>query len=145
MTIFFSRLHAVSIVVVTVLVLCLPTSSESGSKPRNKSVEKKFQQGENNLKGRARWEWTLLEDGKQVDKGTFMGYVDGRICHGREQKEVGSWKWVKAKAKDKINATFTYPKLAGSWNFVLVKTRPPTYEGKAKKGTRRIHLEIVND
>src|SRR5262249_49353745 len=112
------------------LVLCLATTSESGAQGKGKSPPKKFVPGEDHLKNKARWEWRILSaSGKQLDKGTFMGYVDGRICHGSNQKQVGSWE---STGKGSLTATFTWPRLKGAWDLQLTGAKVPTYEGKPK-------------
>jgi hypothetical protein len=140
MTARFPRLLLVAFAAVTTLMLVLPATSESGG---NKNPDKKFKPGEDHLKNKARWQWTLQEGGKEVDKGTFMGYTDGKICHGEDQKQIGNWK--KTKTVGTLAVTFNYPRLEGSWTFVMTRGVPPTYDCKDKGGTKRLHVEILND
>jgi hypothetical protein len=126
-----ARLQSTLIVVATALGLWLLATPESGGQGKDKAPEPKYVQGEDHLKGKARWEWQLLDSGgKELDKGTFMGYVDGKICHGTEQKQVGTWK---STAKGTLAVSFTWPRLKGNWNFKLVNNNPPTYEAAPSK------------
>lgn len=131
------------------LLLCLPSTSESGGgkakskdKTGNTPTEKPYVQGEDHLKDKARWNWTLLDNGKEADKGTFMGYVDGKIKHGTTQEDVGTWK---STAKGTVSVNFTWPRLKGAWEFKMVKAEPPTYDGKMKGAAKKLVLEIRND
>ncbi len=142
MTISRVRIFMATVTAMASILLSFPLTAESGDKGNDKKIEKKFEKGKNNLEGRARWNWTLTDNGTKVDQGTFMGYVDGKISFGKNKKEVGSWKKVGPKT---ITATFSWPKLAGTWTFVQTKANPPTYDGKEAKGSRKIHLEIIND
>lgn len=142
------KLHAPFVLLVSALLLCLPARSESGGKNKktdkaDKTAEKKFESGQDHLKGRARWEWKLYEGNKKVDDGTFMGYVDGRICHGKDQVLVGNWKF--ADAKDAVSVTFTWPRLKGTFLMQMTRGDPPTYEGTSGKAKKKLFVEIFND
>jgi hypothetical protein len=144
-------LPSLAAVLAMTLALCLLAPSESGGQGngKDKAPERKYVPGENHLKGKARWEWHLLSGGKEVDKGTFMGYVDGTIKHGTDQKQVGTWK---SNGPDSVSVTFTWPRLKGSWEFRRVEAKVPTYEGtlkvaSQKKSTKveKLRVEILND
>jgi hypothetical protein len=134
------RLQAAFVVLATLLVCCPGYSQTEKGKDKDKKAEKK---AGDNLPGKARWEWKLFDKGDRtpVESGTFMGYLDGRICHGKKQNEVGSWKWT---GTDTVTATFTFPKLEGTWDLQRLKGKVPTFEG-FRKGKKRLVVEILND
>src|SRR5262249_25385888 len=140
------RLQSMLVVLATTLALCLLTPSESGGQGTGKTPEPKYVPGEDHLKGKARWEWHLQSPaGKELDTGTFMGYVNGRICHAQQQKQVGTWK---STGQVPVSVTFTWPRLKGTWVLRLTSAKPPTYEGilkTTKKKGERLHVQIIND
>lgn len=128
----------------TIRIACLTLVSlafvggpvHSGGKA--KDLDKK-----NNLQNRARWEWILENDkGKQLDFGTFMGYIGGEIKHGNNH--IGTFKIVD---NNSIRVFITEGKLQGRWELNQTRTRPVTFEGDmvGKEGKRRLRVVIIND
>lgn len=61
-----------------------PTKKDKPGKPGDADRE-------DDLKGRARWIWTLRDEkGTLVDRDTFTGYQSGEIVHAK--KRIGTWR-----------------------------------------------------
>ncbi len=99
---------------------------------------------ENDLKGRARWVWTLSnEQGKVVDRDTFRGYRSGEVFHAK--KRIGTWR---SGGPTVILVTFTDGKLKGSTTLQQTKAVPPTYQGDlVRSGGKKFKLldELLED
>lgn len=101
--------------------------------------------GQDVLKGRARWEWVVTNSNGKQTRGTFMGYVNGEIKHGKKQELVGSWKAVGA---DRIEATFDKGPLTGLVSVKRSRGTVPTYVGELtpKNGSKKkIVIELYKD
>jgi len=117
---------------------------EAGKK--DKKDPKKFKEGEEHLKNRARWEWTVSgAKDKKAETGKFSAYVDGEVKHGTPQVLVGTWKSLEAGV---VRAEFTKGPLQGG-TVVLrrVEAKVPTYEGDLERGgtKAKMRVEIIND
>ena len=101
--------------------------------------------GHNDHPNKARWEWKILDNqGKSTQTGTFMGYRDGTVKHGKEQKQIGSFKTEQGQLKVK----FTSGPLAGEATMVLAERKPIKYSGELTKGDGskvKLVVEIIND
>ena len=141
-----------------VLMFLIATSMGYAADPDKKkdskeapTKKKEDADGKDDLDGKARWEWTLMDKEGKADKtGTFMAHTDGSIVLQRKKGEkgedtpLGTWK----KEKGKIIMTFTKGKLKGDATIELAERKPSKYKGDhtSDKGNKaKIELIIVND
>jgi hypothetical protein len=124
-------------------------TAEIGTSPRAADDPPKRKKGDadgrNDRLGKARWEWKILDKaGKSTEVGTFTGYLDGSLKHGRKQERVGSFKY----GHNKVSATFTRGPLQGELNLVMTIRKPVTYRGelvRADKTSSTVEVVIIND
>jgi hypothetical protein len=130
------QLQGFVILCAAALLLVLPGESESGGKDKSKPAPPPKS---------TRWQWKVTEGDKKVDEGTFKGYTDGSIRWGKDQINVGSWKFSGG-GKDAITATFTFARLKGSWNVKLITPHPPVWEGTcATDPSKTIRIEMFGE
>lgn len=135
-----SSVRGVCLAVLSLAVVC----SLAIADPKTKDKSKGDPDRKDDLKGRARWEWVIRDDkGKDVENGTFMGYVNGDIYHGKEK--IGTFT---IPAKNQVKVTFVNGKLIGTCDMQLKIVRPATFEGDLirKDGTKqKLSVRIFND
>jgi len=129
----------------TLTASAYPQAKKDKDKDEPPPKKKGDADGKNGMKDRARWEWQLLDEkGKTAQVGTFMGYLDGTLKQGKDQKQIGTSK----EDKDKIKATITEGPLKGVLTLTLVDRKPLKYNGELVRsdGTKaKLVLEIIND
>jgi len=95
--------------------------------------------GDDILKGRARWEWTLTNAKGKQERGKYMGYVDGRLMHA--DRPIGTWKSL---SPTEVHVVFTSGPLEGTVDLRITRQAPLTCEGDlVRKGGAKERMVVV--
>lgn len=126
--------------------ICLVPGTAGAVQSKDKGKGKgKDKDGVNDMAGRARWNWRIVDKDKDLETGTFMGYQNGQIKHGKDQTPIGTYT---SPSPGQIRAKFTAGPLVGEAVLGLTQKQPVKYEGQLTKpdGSKlRMVLNIVND
>ena len=127
-----------------------PGNNNGGNSPPAK--RKGDADGRNDMFGKARWEWRLLNQKEKVlQTGTFTGYInDKSIRTGKNQVTIGTY----SKSEDYVNINFKQGPLIGEVKLIMVRRKPLKYRGELVRSTsvkngfegkNYLVVEIIND